>query len=53
MVAGIFLVVAVFSEGWAVFLVVLVVSAAMALEEVPPGSAIKGIGLLEIPAVTL
>lgn len=49
MVAGIFLVVAVFSEGWAVFLVVLVVS----LEEVPAGTPIKVNGLLEIPAVTL
>lgn len=52
MVVGIFLVVnagrtsfvAVFAEGWVVFIVVLVVSFSVKLKEVPVGSAIKGVG---------
>lgn len=61
MVVGMFLVVnasrisfvAVFSEGWGVFTVVLVVSLAVMPKAVPTGSAIKGTGNLVIPAVTL
>lgn len=61
MVAGIFLVVnadgisivVLFSEGWVSFLVASVVSLAVVLKEVSAGSAIKGIGHLVIPAVTL
>lgn len=61
MVVGIFFVVnastvsfvAIFSEGWVVFIVISVGSLAVALKEVPAGSAIKGIGNLVIPAVTL
>lgn len=45
--------VAVFSEGWGVFTVVLVVSLAVMPKAVPTGSAIKGTGNLVIPAVTL
>lgn len=61
MVVGIFLVVnadgisivVLFSEGWVSFLVASVVSLAVVLKEVSAGSAIKGIGHLVIPAVTL
>ncbi len=61
MVVGIFLVVnasmvsfvAIFSEGWVVFIMVTVGSLAVALKEVPAGSAIKGVGNLVIPAVNL
>lgn len=51
-VVGIFLVVnaartsfvAVFAEGWVVFIVILVVSFSVMLKEVPVGSTIKGVG---------